>query len=373
MTDTVTVTMKNGVVDALSVPAFFDAHVHFREEEDLARYVPPTARCCAYAVAMPNTKTPITTADQVLTYRAQIERASKTGFTPLMTLYLTRELTAAQIELAKRQAGDALVGVKLYPAGATTQSQHGVPLSWLRTPDTAPRHFLDALKAIAGNDLVLMVHGEDPDAQLTEREYAFTRCGFLEAYLRDHPEARVTLEHVSTRSGVALVHKLWSCGHRNVRGTITLHHLFLTLTQAYGQVHNTCWPPPRFLGDRDVLRELATGTSDSVSSLFFLGSDSAPHPNSAKYRPHCACGCYTAPVLAEKLAELFASYGLSAAQRLTTFTSERACAFYRVPLPSRCLRLRRVSNPAHVIQEYLPNDPETRLWDAGNTLQFVLD
>ncbi len=355
----------------LTVPALFDAHVHFREAHDLARYVPPTARSCDYAVVMPNLDTPVTTADQVLTYRAAIERATRIGFTPLLTLYLTRELRAADVAEAKRLAGAALVGVKLYPAGATTGSSHGIPLSWLRDGCTAaPPHFMDTLREIANQDLVLLVHGEDPDADLTDRELFFTHTHFLDHYLECHPEARATLEHVSTLHGVKWVTRLRQCGY-DVRGTITLHHLYLSLTETYGQVFNCCWPAPRFAIDRTILGELALGRHADADA-FFLGSDSAPHQIQAKYQPRCACGCYTAPTLVERLAEFFAPLGAGAEAAMTAFTSTRACAFYRQPPPRRTLRLVRGETP-WTVPEYLTTTDATRLWDAGRAVHFYLD
>jgi dihydroorotase len=347
------------IASDMVIPAIFDAHVHFRQtEEELASYIPQTARCCDRAVIMPNLDPPVTTGAYVAKYRDRILAHAPRGFRPLMTLYLTPETTPVVVEQAKAKLDDDLVGAKIYPRGATTASHGGIPFGWLADP---PRSFVETLRSVAAGGLVLNVHGENPDAELLDREPSFLRTGFAGRYANE-TGGRVVLEHVSTRRGVDYVAARHTAG-LNVACSITLHHLFLTLDDTYGQVHNCCRPAPMEGSDLRRLIEAA----QAAEPWCFLGSDSAPHADEAKYRPVAACGCFTAPSLPEKLTEIFAPLDDAAAPKMAAFTSGNAGAFYGVPASGRMLRLAREDGVLR--RGTLPARP----WGADEPLRYRLE
>lgn len=371
------VVRRGDLVVLLEVPRLFDAHVHFREIPDLLSYVPQTARYCDYALVMPNTDEPISSGEQVISYYQAIKcAAARNGypnFEPLMTLYLTPEMRAADIIRAKKTAGDRLVGVKLYPKGGTTGSGHGVPADWLhvRNNDTnpMPAYFWDTIQAVAEENLVLNIHGEIPDAFLLARESQFVFTYFMDMFFEKNPGGRLVMEHISTHGGIKAIEKLQRDGFK-AAGSITLHHMILTLDDAYRQVHNTCWPAPLYPGDRDQVQ----GAARLGTPGFFLGSDSAPHKLRKKYQPVCACGCYTAPGLVEMLAEQFAEKswfdhagaGPTHAVRMRRFCSQNACEFYGVTEPTETVVLQREP----WTMEDKADQTNARPWMAGKEIQF---
>lgn len=375
------------MIDTIEIPALFDAHVHFRQGARLGKYVPQTVRCCDRAVVMPNTDPPILTGSCALEYHKQIMRwvPENVEFTPLMTLYLTPATRHKDITLAVKQAGKVLAGVKLYPQGGTTNSGHGIPVNWLYHPERGaemvepmPQDMRDTFKAIAESGLVLCVHGEDPNEPLLQRESSFAWSGFADWYVRAHPGARLVMEHITTDSMLGLVQRLHQDGHK-IAGTVTLHHTKHSIDDAYGQVFNTCWPPPNERRHRDQLRGTVRLGGEKC---LFLGSDSAPHTIDTKYQPKCTCGCYTAPVLVEMLADLFAEdtwietahkRGSLASMRMNMFTNLNGFEFYGdMAKPSgRTLTLVR---DEWTVPEFAANDKENgvRIWNAGGKVGFRL-
>ena len=307
-----------------------DWHAHFRDGAVLADVVPATAERFARAVAMPNLSPPVTTTAAALAYRDRIRAAAPPGasFEPLMTLYLTDETGAEEIRRAA--ASRAVLGVKLYPAGATTNSAHGV---------TDLERCAPALDAMQECGLVLMVHGEvtDADVDVFDREREFVERT-LAPLVDRFPGLGVVLEHVTTAEGVGFVR---GAGDR-VAATITAHHLLLARNALFEgglRPHHYCLPVLKRECHRAALLDAAT----SGEPRFFLGTDSAPHPRRAK---ESACGCaglYTAHAGIELYAEAFDRAG--ALRKLETFASRNGPAFYGLAPNRGTIRLRRESWP----------------------------
>jgi len=357
------------ITAAVRLPAFFDAHVHFRQSIASGVIVPQTSRCCDRAVVMPNLEPPVTDGQTVLAYRGHVMRCvgDEKDFNPLMTLYMTASTTAAEIALAAQTCGKSLAGVKIYPAAATTNSDHGVPVDWLYPRRLSPpAHFAEALREVRKQNLVLNVHGEDPTRFLLDREYSFVAGGFVEEYAKEG--GRVVLEHVSSRKGVLETERLYRAGLK-VACTVTLHHMTHTLDDVVGKAHHFCRPCPLQPFDRDEIRRAALNAADRP--WCFLGSDSAPHTVQKK-EAGCACaGCYTAPVLAEALAEefLFGRKHEDALRHMIAFTSLNAGAFYDVPASGRMIEL-VADGTAREVPHVLPGNFVP--WGAGRKLRFRL-
>lgn len=312
-------------MDYIEIKQPDDWHVHFRDEQFLRRTVPDTARIFGRAIAMPNLKTPITTVDAALDYRQRIiANSGTTKFEPLMTLYLT-EATAVK-EIEKAANSKLIFGLKLYPAGATTNSDSGVR-------DMSRIHHL--LQAMSDLDIPLLVHGEvvDGDIDIFDREAVFLRRN-LEPVLTKFPKLRIVLEHITTEDAVEFV----KSGPSTLAATITAHHLHITRNDMFKggiRPHYYCLPIAKRQHHREALIEAAI----SGDEKFFLGSDSAPHSQLTK---ECAAGCagiYTAPHALEWYAQAFDKAG--ALDRLEGFASIFGPKFYRLPLNGQKVSLRR--------------------------------
>lgn len=293
----------------LTLHSPLDMHVHLRQGDMLSLVAPHTARSFAAAVVMPNLTPPVTTTAQVREYRQSIIQAAGQPFTPLMTLFF-REYSRAELEEARPH----VIGVKLYPAGMTTNSEAG-----LADMDRAA----PTLGIMEDLGLPLLVHGEGCGFVM-DREAEFLPV--VERWARAFPKLRIVLEHVTTAAGVALLDR---CD--NVFATVTLHHLLITLDDVIGGLmrpHLFCKPVAKRPEDRAALREAALNHPKA-----FFGSDTAPHPVSAKEAPGCAAGIFSAPVALPALAALFEELG--ALDRLQAFVSDRACAAYGFAPPER--------------------------------------
>lgn len=314
-----------------------DWHLHLRDGAALAAVLPHTARQFARAIVMPNLRPPVTTTAQALEYRlrilAALPEALSGRFEPLMTLYLTDRTAPEEILLAR--ASGVVHGVKLYPAGATTNSAAGV---------TSLAHLEAVLDAMQDCGMPLLVHGEvtDPDIDIFDREAAFLYTQ-LAPLLERFTRLRVVLEHVTTSDAVDFVRK----ADERVAATITAHHLLLSRNAMFAgglRPHHYCLPVLKRERHRQALLAAAT----SGEPRFFLGTDSAPHPRAAK---ESACGCagmYTAHAAIELYAEAFASVG--ALDRLEGFASEFGPRFYG--LPPNPGRVRLVEAPWEVPADY---------------------
>jgi len=301
-----------------------DAHLHLRDGAAMAAVVNFTAARFARAIVMPNLVPPLTTTPQALAYRERIRAAVAPGakFEPLMTLYLTDDTDAA--EIARARASGAIVGCKLYPAGATTHSAAGV---------TDLARLEPALDAMSAHDLPLQVHGEvtDPAVDVFDREARFIER-VLSPLCERWPRLRVVFEHVTTREAVRFVRS----ARAGVAATITPQHLLHNRNALFvGGIrpHYYCLPVLKTEPDRRSLLEvLAAG-----DSRFFLGTDSAPHAREAK---ESACGCagiFSAHAAIELYAEIFEAEGML--PRLQAFASEFAADFYRWPRSEESITL----------------------------------
>ncbi len=305
-----------------------DWHLHLRDGAALAAILPHTASQFGRAIIMPNLKPPVTTTAQALDYRQRILAAlpAGSGFTPLMTLYLTD--TTSAIEVAAAKASGQVHALKLYPAGATTNSAGGV---------TDIACVDEALRAMANNDLPLLVHGEvtDPAVDIFDREAVFIET-VLRPLLDRHPDLKVVLEHVTTRQGVDFVRSAGA----NVAGTITAHHLLWNRNAIFAgglNPHAYCLPVLKREAHRAALISAAT----SGESAFFLGTDSAPHPRAAK---EAACGCagiYTAHAALALYATAFEQAGRL--ENLEAFASLNGPAFYGLAPATATITLEKVA------------------------------
>jgi len=293
-----------------------DWHLHVRDGAALKVVVPHTARQFGRAIIMPNLRPPVTTVAQALAYRERILAALPAGtpFDPLMTLYLTDRIEAAEIAVAR--ASGHVVACKLYPAGATTNSDAGV---------TDVRKIYPVLEAMQREGLLLLVHGEvtDPAVDIFDREAVFIER-VLTPLLRDFPALKVVMEHITTRDAAQFV----TAAGPNVGATITAHHLLYNrnaIFQGGIRPHYYCLP----ILKRESHREALVAAATSGHPRFFLGTDSAPHARHAK-ETACGCaGCYTASHALELYAEAFAAAG--ALDRLEAFASFHGADFYGLP------------------------------------------
>ena len=317
-------------MDELSLIRPDDWHAHFRDGAVLADVVPASAARFARAVAMPNLLPPVTTTGAALAYRDRILAAAPAGvsFEPLMTLYLTDDTGADEIRRAAASA--KVLGVKLYPAGATTNSASGV---------TDPGRCASALDAMQECGLALMVHGEtvEEGIDVFDRERVFIERT-LAPLVDRFPALKVVLEHVTTADGVEFVR-----GARDgVAATITAHHLLLNRNAIFEgglRPHHYCLPVLK----RERHRAALTAAAGSGEARFFLGTDSAPHSRHAK---EAACGCaglYTAHAAIELYAEAFERAG--ALDALEAFASRNGPAFYGLEPNRETITLRKESWP----------------------------
>ena len=331
-----------------------DWHLHLRDGAALAAVLPFTAAQFGRAIVMPNLKPPITTTEQALAYRSRILAALPAGadFTPLMTLYLTDTTTPDEIRRAKA-AG--IVALKLYPAGATTNSDAGV---------TDIRKTHATLQAMQREGLLLLVHGEvtDPEVDLFDREAVFIDQ-VMQPLRRDFPALKVVFEHITTKEAAQYV----AGSDADTAATITAHHLLYNRNALFVggmRPHYYCLPVLK----REVHRQALVAAATSGSDKFFLGTDSAPHAAALKEQSVCGAGCFTAPAALELYAEAFDAAG--ALHRLEAFASHHGPAFYGLPRNAGQVTLRR---EAWALPESLPfGDARIKPLRAGETLNWRL-
>ena len=331
-----------------------DWHLHLRDGSALAAVVPHSARQFGRAIVMPNLKPPVTTTGQALAYRERILAAVPEGlaFEPLMTLYLTDRLPADEIRRAK-EAG--VVAVKLYPAGATTNSDAGV---------TDLRKTYATLEAMQRDGLLLLVHGEvtDPEIDIFDREKVFIDTQLI-PLRRDFPELKIVFEHITTREAAWYVNE----AGEHTAATITAHHLLYNRNAIFlGGVrpHYYCLPVLK----REAHRRALVAAATSGSPKFFLGTDSAPHPAHLKEHATGCAGCYTALAALELYAEAFDAVG--AIDRLEAFASFNGPAFYGLPRNAGRVTLRK---QPWTLPEALPfGDAQLKPLRGGETLTWKL-
>lgn len=302
-----------------------DWHLHLRDGAAMAAVLPHTAHQFARAIVMPNLKPPVTTTAQALAYRDRIRAALPAGldFTPLMTLYLTDTLPPDEIRRAK---AEGIVAAKLYPAGATTNSDSGV---------TDIRKVHATLEAMQREGLLLLVHGEvtDPAVDVFDREAVFIER-VMGPLRRDFPALKVVFEHITTREAAQYVAQ----SGPETAATITAHHLLYNRNALFTgglRPHYYCLPVLKREQHRQALVEAAA----SGSGKFFLGTDSAPHAVQLKEQSVCGAGCFTALSALELYAEAFDAAG--ALDRLEAFASFNGPDFYGLPRNTGTVTLRQ--------------------------------
>ena len=302
-----------------------DWHLHVRDGAALQTVVPHTAAQFGRAIIMPNLKPPVTTAELALAYKSRIMAAVPQGvaFEPLMTLYLTDNLPPAEIFKAKA-AG--VVACKLYPAGATTNSDAGV---------TDLKKIYPTLEAMQKVGMLLLVHGEvtSSDIDLFDREAAFIDTQLI-PLRRDFPELKIVFEHITTQDAADYV----MAADRFVGATLTAHHLLYNRNAIFTggiRPHYYCLPVLK----RETHRVALLNAATSGNTRFFLGTDSAPHPAHLKEHASGCAGCYTAHAALEMYAEAFDSVGKLA--QLEAFASFNGADFYGLPRNTGTITLKR--------------------------------
>ena len=329
-----------------------DWHLHVRDGDALKTVVPHTAAQFGRAIIMPNLRPPITTAAQATAYRERILAAVPAGvaFEPLMTLYLTDNLPPDEIRRA-RDAG--VVAVKLYPAGATTNSDAGV---------TDMRKTYATLEAMQREGLVLLVHGEvtAPEIDLFDREAVFIDTQLI-PLRRDFPQLKIVFEHITTREAAQYVH---GCD-AHTGATITAHHLLYNRNAIFAggiRPHYYCLPVLKRELHQVALVEAAT----CGSSKFFLGTDSAPHAAQLKEHATGCAGCYTAHAAMELYAQAFDNAGKL--DQLEGFASFHGPAFYGMPRNTGTITLRR--EPWTVPESYPFGEAQLKPLCGGEILNW---
>lgn len=331
-----------------------DWHLHLRDGAALTTTVPDTARAFYRAIVMPNLKPPVATVEAAIAYRQRILAALPKGMTfdPLMTLYLTPDLSPAIIRQAA--ASEHLYGVKLYPQGATTNSEAGV---------ASLEGMLSTLEAMAETGFPLLVHGEvtDRSIDIFDREAVFLDRT-LGPLMQRLPDLKVVLEHITTKDSVDFVND-----HPTMGATITVHHLMYERNDMLAggiRPHLYCLPILKRSLHRDALIDAAT----SGASQFFLGTDSAPHAIGDK-ESDCGCaGCYTAPVALELYAEVFEAQGQL--DRLEAFASFNGADFYGLPRNTETVTLTKTESSVPITRPF--GDTEVRLLRGGETVAWSL-
>ncbi len=331
-----------------------DWHLHVRDGAALRDVVPHSARQFARAIIMPNLRPPIVRVEQALAYRERIVAAVPAGaaFEPLMTLYLTDSTPPDEMRRA-REAG--IVALKLYPAGATTNSDAGV---------TDLRRIHRVLEAAEREGIALLVHGEvaDPQVDIFDREAVFIERHLI-PLRRDFPVLKIVLEHITTKEGAQYVAEAGA----NTGATITAHHLLFNRNAIFAgglRPHWYCLP----ILKREEHRQALVRAATSGAGRFFLGTDSAPHAAALKEHA-CGCaGCYTALHALELYAAAFDAAG--ALDQLEVFASRNGAAFYGLPHNAGTLTLER---RAWTVPDRLRfGDAELKPLCGGETLDWSL-
>ena len=337
-----------------------DWHLHIRDGEVMKDVLADTARQFARAIIMPNLKPPVTTVDLANAYRARIEGQLKAlgvnSFTPLMTLYLTDNTSADEVRKAK---AEGIAAFKLYPAGATTNSDAGV---------SDLKHCHAALEAMQAVGIPLLVHGEVTSSEIDifDREAVFIDQ-VLEPLRKNFPELKIVFEHITTLQAAHYVRDAATAGKNTIGATITPQHLLMNRNAIFAggiRPHNYCLPVLKREEHRIALLEAAT----SGSSRFFLGTDSAPHAKGAK-ETACGCaGCYSAFNALGLYAEAFESVGKL--DKLEGFASFFGPDFYALPRNTKKITL--VKQAQSIPNELPLGDATIVPLRAGETIAWSL-
>lgn len=344
-------------VDTLTIRRPDDWHLHLRDGDTLRAVLPASAPQFGRAIVMPNLKPPVTTAEAALAYRDRILAAlpPDMAFTPLMTCYLCDTTDPADLR-AGFDCG-AFFAAKLYPAGATTHSEHGV---------TSVERIAGVLAVMQDIGMPLLVHGEstDPAVDVFDREAAFLHTT-LARILADYPRLKVVLEHITTAEAADFVMRDES---GRLAATITPQHLMFNRNAMFTggiRPHYYCLPVFKREQHRQALRRVATSGSPNV----FLGTDSAPHDTTAK---ESACGCagiFSAPVALQAYLTVFDEE--QALHRFEAFASENGARFHGLPPNGGTVTFLRRPAPVKGHIE-LPDGRRVQSFLAGETLPWTL-
>jgi dihydroorotase len=346
---------RGKTVDRITIRRPDDWHVHLRDGAMLRAVLPFTAAQFARGIIMPNLVPPITTVDAAVAYRSRILAARPPGsdFEPLMTCYLTDATSADEIQ--RGHAGNVWIAAKLYPAGATTNAQHGV------TDLKALHPVLERMERIG---MPLLIHGEatDPAVDVFDREAVFMDQSLL-PLLRDHEGLKVVIEHVTTQETVAIVR----AHAQRVAATITPHHLVINRTSLFQgglRPHLYCLPVAKREHHRLALRRAAT----SGDPCFFIGTDTAPHLSAAK---EAACGCagvFVGATALQTYTQVFDEEG--ALDRLEAFASLNGPRFYGLPANEGKIEMKR--SPAAMPAAVAVGDDEVVIFRGGEDIPWSL-
>jgi dihydroorotase len=346
--------MSSNIPQSLTITRPDDWHLHVRDGAAMQSVIGHTAAQFARAIIMPNLRPPVTTAELALAYKQRIVDALPAGakFEPLMVLYLTDNTPPDEIAKAK-DAG--IVALKLYPAGATTNSDAGV---------TDLRKTYKTLEAMQKHGLKLLVHGEvtDSDIDLFDREAVFIDTKLI-PLRRDFPELKVVFEHITTKEAAQYVQS----ADANTAATITAHHLLYNRNAIFTggiRPHYYCLPVLK----REVHRLALVQAATSGLPKFFLGTDSAPHPTHLKEHASGCAGCYTALSAMELYAQAFENAG--ALDKLEGFASHYGPDFYELPRNTDAITLNRES--WQLPESLAFGDASIKPLCAGETLSWRL-
>jgi len=341
--------MPNHTATRLTIPRPDDWHAHVRDGDLLRSVLPYTARVFGRAIIMPNLKPPVTTSAMAKAYRDEVRAAVPAGvnFTPLMTIYLTDTTDAT--DLARGHAEGIVTAAKLYPAHATTNSEHGV---------THIKKIYLVLEQMQKIGMPLLVHGEavEPDIDIFDREAVFIEKT-MQPVRKAFPGLKIVFEHITTKEAADYVA---SEGQKNpLAATITAHHLLINrnaMFQGGIRPHYYCLP----IAKREKHREALIAAATSGGKMFFLGTDTAPHTRAAK---ESACGCagiFSAPNALELYAQVFDEAGSLA--KLEAFASRNGPTFYALSVNKETL----------VLEKSLQPNPEIKPILTGNGQQIVV-
>lgn len=330
-----------------------DWHVHFRDAEALPDTVLASAKHFARALAMPNLSPALTTLEMLIAYRHRLLHTLKhtKNFEPYLTFYLNEDVNPNELIKAKQYS--FILGGKLYPAGATTNSAEGV---------VSIKHLYPHFEIMQEQGLVLQIHGEVTSGDIFDRESIFIET-HLNTLVRDFPRLRIVLEHISSRAAVEFIYQ----NTKNIAATITPHHLLFNRNQLLAggiRPHYYCLPILKRESDQIALQRAAF----SGDSRFFAGTDSAPHPITHK---ESACGCagvYSAPYALAMYTEVFDT--AQQLSRLEAFMSHFGAEFYQLPLTQSKIELIRQTQ---IIPSSLPIGQSSVVpLAAGSTLSWSI-
>lgn len=338
------------MTQSLTITRPDDWHLHLRDGAMLEAVLPETARHFARAIVMPNLVPPVVTGAQAAAYKDRIMAALPEGmsFDPLMVLYLTEDTDPEDVAAA--HASGLVKAVKLYPAGATTNSASGVQ----NFDNVRP-----TLEKMAEIGLPLCVHGEvtNHDVDIFDREAVFI-ARVLDPIRKANPDLKVIMEHITTKDGVDYA----KSGGDNLGATITTHHLIINRNHILAggiKPHYYCLPVAKRENHRLALREAAT----SGDKTYFLGTDSAPHTDANKFLP-CGCaGCFTATNTMALLAHVFEEEG--ALDKLEGFASQNGPAFYGLPQNSDTITLTKSDTATTFPEKIESGDGPVTVFDPG--------